>query len=241
MSSELAKRIDGFDAFTNEIEEGNEQAPAPRVIQGELVKFTNDAKWVTRAGDVLPPTLELVAVDVARVVQKWADETPVETIILEAGQKFPNLEKLNESVPKTEWREGPDGNPRGPWQAQHIVYMVDLATMNRFSWPSDINTIGSSRCVSELVDRTKWMRRFRGVNVYPVITLTDTFMPTRFGGRQRPHFEVERWISLGEGGSALPAPELKALPDTAALDTPQGARTVEPLTTKEVVDDDIPY
>jgi hypothetical protein len=61
------------------------------------------------------------------------------------------------------------------------------------------------------------MRRFRGEHVYPVITLSDAFMNTRFGGRQRPHFEVKRWIKLGgERGEveALPPPpqQTTALP-----------------------------
>ena len=42
--------------------------------------------------------------------------------------------------------------------------------------------------------------------VSPVVALADTFMPTRFGGRQRPHFVIKRWISLDGEQNALPAP-----------------------------------
>src|SRR5262249_8586513 len=39
--------------------------------------------------------------------------------------------------------------------------------------------------------------------------LSDVFMSTRFGGRQRPHFNYVRWIRLGESEetATLPSPE----------------------------------
>jgi hypothetical protein len=42
-----------------------------------------------------------------------------------------------------------------------------------------------------------------------VITLSDTFMNTRFGGRQRPHFQIKRWMKLGGESEmeALPPPK----------------------------------
>jgi len=54
------------------------------------------------------------------------------------------------------------------------------------------------------------MRRTRGPNVFPIATLSDVFMNTKFGGRQRPAFKIVKWTRLGgEGGeeiAALPAP-----------------------------------
>ena len=76
------------------------------MIQGTLVKFTNEATWVTRDGEELGPDLELIAVDIARIVQKWKDKQPIETIILEPGQKYPDIEELNDKTPRDEWTEG---------------------------------------------------------------------------------------------------------------------------------------
>jgi hypothetical protein len=75
------------------------------------------------------------------------------------------------------------------------------------------------------------MRRFRGENVFAVVQLHDVFMPTRFGGRQRPHFEVRRWVCFGAGGEplAVTGPTDKA---TVALDPPSA---------KEVTGDEISY
>jgi hypothetical protein len=224
--------VDGFEAYTDEVEGGEEQTSG-RVIQGTLVKFTNEGGWITGGDEELSPGLELIVINIGRVVQRWQDGLPVETTVLEPGQKFPDIERLNEAVPQSEWEEGPDGKPRGPWQAQHIVYLLNPQMMDRYSYPT--GTVGGGIAVRDLVDRTKWMRKFRGANVYPVITLSDVFMATRFGGRQRPHFEIKRWVLL-DGGSALPAPELPQL--ESSLPT---AQEVKPPSAKEAVDDSIPF
>jgi hypothetical protein len=225
-----APRIDGFEGYEDSVEGGEEQTSG-RVIQGALMKFTNEATWIT-GDEELSVELELIVIDVGRVVQKWQDGTPTETIILAPGQKFPDINKLNETVPKKEWEDGPDGKPRGPWQAQHVVYLLNPQDMTRYTWPT--GTTGGAICVRDLVDRTKWMRRFRGQNVFPIVTLADVFMNTRFGGRQRPHFDIVRWVTFDGGGNVLPAPDQPKLSN-------QGAKEVEPPSAKEVTGDEIPF
>src|SRR5262249_697393 len=153
----------------------------------------------------LPTDLELIVVDIGRVVQKWGkDNRPCEPpIILAPNQKFPDVKAMNEACPKSEWRES-FGNLVGPYQAQHICYMFNPSTMDKYSRPT--STTGGAICASGLVDKTKMMRRFRGQHVYPVVKLSDKFMRTRFGGRQRPDLIVQRWVTL-DGSGALPAPE----------------------------------
>jgi hypothetical protein len=254
--------MDGYEAFEDGIEGRDQQTGGSGVIKGRVVKFTNDSTWILADDEEeVAPDLELVAVDIGRVVQRWRDQSPIETIILAPGQRYPNVNEMNEAVPKAEWVEGPSGEKRGPWQAQHIVYLLDPLTMDRFSYPT--GTIGGQIAVRDLVDRTKWMRRFRGSNVFPVITLSDTFMKTRFGGRQRPHFLIKRWIALGDGDRALPAPDPSTTPRSAqaqlehfagtpetvappsAPATPEsplpGARTVVPPTLAEETGDEIPF
>jgi hypothetical protein len=249
MSNDIVKKepasIDNFAGWEDGVE-GDDRPEGAGIIQGSLVKFTNEAVWVTRDGDELSADLELVAVDVGRVVQKWSDGQPVETIILQPHQKFPDVEEMNEKVPKKEWVEGPDGNLRGPWQAQHILYLLDPKTMDRFSFPT--GTVGGKIAVRDLRDKTMWMRRLRGPNVYPVIVLSSTFMNTRFGGRQRPHFKIVRWVSLGaEGGQveALPPPTSKERqPDLFANEPAQQSQSDLPLIKEpslaEQMDDEIP-
>ena len=198
---------DGFAGYEDGIE-GHERPANAGLIQGTLLKFSNEATWITRDDDEIDGNLELIPVDVQRVVQKWQEGQPIETRTLEAGEKFPDLEALNADVPQSEWVEGPDGHKRGPWQAQHILYLLDPMTMDKFTFPT--GTVGGRIAITELRDKLMWMRKTRGSNVYAVVTLGDKHMPTRFGGRQRPHFNIVKWTRLGgQGGeeiAALPSP-----------------------------------
>jgi hypothetical protein len=218
-----APRTDGFEDGSDEDES--------RVIQGKLVKFTNEATWEVGDGEELPPDLELIAISTRRVVQKWKDGTPIETIILTPGEKWPDIGELNEAVPKKEWEEGPDGTPRGPFQAQYIVYLLDPKTMDAYTWPT--GTVGGGIAVRDLIRKVKFMREYRGERVYAVVTLADVYMSTRFGGRQRPHLAVQRWITFGDGDKVLPAP------DTPKLSG--GAQEVKPPSAAEVTEDSIPF
>ena len=59
-------RGDGFAGYETQSEGGDQQQQQTgNVIQGAVVKFTNEANWVTRDGLELSPDLELVATDVA--------------------------------------------------------------------------------------------------------------------------------------------------------------------------------
>ena len=89
--------LDGFQGFKHAGE--GVDSPASRLIQGLLVKFSNEASWVIRGGEELAGALELVAVNVTRVVQKWGDGQPIQTRVLEPGEKFPNLEKQQGTTP----------------------------------------------------------------------------------------------------------------------------------------------
>jgi hypothetical protein len=158
----------------------------------------------------------LVAVEVKRVVQKWRDQTPVETRILEPGEPFPDMDELNDETPRAEWEEK-FGKLCGPWQAQHVLYLLCLLTMEMFTFPT--GTDGGRIAIRELRDKLVWMQRLRGSDVYALVTLSDTFFPTGFGGRQRPHFKIGRWVRLGgksEAPELVPGPTSPTTPPIAA-------------------------
>lgn len=208
--------LDGFDTFEDGFEGEDQQQSS--LLQGtNKLKFTNEATWLGNNRDEVPPDRRLITVDNVRAAVKWGkDNKPVEVIVLEPHQKFPNVVEWNEAIPRSEWIDGPNG-PRGPWQAQHILFAIDPETMDRFSFPT--STEGGVRAVRELVYRIKWMRKLKG-HVYPVITLSDTFMPTRYGGRQRPFFDVKEWIRLGGDQSPMPPTANAALEKPSTTETP---------------------
>ena len=64
----VMKIQDGFEGYEAGVE-GDEQEQSGGVIQGIPIKFTNESAWLTRDGAELSADLELVAVNVSRVVQ----------------------------------------------------------------------------------------------------------------------------------------------------------------------------
>src|SRR5262245_38442537 len=235
MSNEMTKQEsheldDGFAGYVDETE--NQEGPSAasnRIVQGTKVAFTNEALWIDDADEELPTGLELVVVAIARLVQKWGKDPskpPIETIVLKPGEKWPDVQKMNEQCSRSDWRDGFNGL-QGPWQDARAVYFVDLKTMTKYTWVT--STIGGGIAIRDLVDRVDMMRRFKGMQVFAVVTLTDVHMNTRFGGRQRPCLAVKNWVLLDGSGAALPVLEKLALTE------------VKPSSVKKVTGDEIPY
>jgi hypothetical protein len=270
MSNDLTNKpsaeLDGFTGYTHEAEGDDRGGGGSGILRGHTrVKFLN-AKWITHPeGRVLPPDLKLIAYDIARVVNKWGKDTskgPLEERVLGPGEKYPDFKLLNEQAPREEWIRGPSGEMRGPYSGQRLVYMVDMKTMSRYVW-TDPLTIGGSIAVANLVDQTELKRKAaRDNRLFPEITLSDTFFPTRYGGRQRPHLPLTgEWISFGTGpttpiavegpkGGQLSPAEEKATPPKEAKEEviPPGTKETSVAktakgkpTAKEVVDDEIPF
>jgi hypothetical protein len=246
MKNEVAEKknfeVDGFDSYPDESEgAGADILSSSRgVIQGTKLVFNQSCVWDPSITD------ELIAADVGRYVQK----RPVDVIALAPGERFPDIAAMNDKTPRSEWRVDFNGNPCGPWQGTNCVYFINPATMEKFTWPSPITTIGSAICVRDLVDRIQLMGRYRGAHVYPVVELSRTFMPTRFGGRDRPQLVIKRWIMFGPGGGALPAPDTPSLTGPAAEEPPAAAKPastkaefleVKPPSRQEELSDSIPW
>jgi hypothetical protein len=251
MANEVAKQqdreLDDFSGYNDEMEGGEDQSASNRVIQGSKLKFTNEATWINDFEEEMPADLKLVVAGIGRIVQRWGKDSsqPPVTRVLAAGEKYPDIKALNEAVPRSEWREGLNGL-QGPYQAAHALYLINLEDMQRYTWIT--STVGGAICIRDLVDRVNMMRQFKGEKVFAVVTLSDIYMNTKFGGRQRPHLIVRDWVLL-DGSKAVPAPdEPKALPptdkskaSTSSTKVLDEVPKVKPPTAKEVVDDEIRY
>jgi hypothetical protein len=255
-----ARSLDEFAGWSDEVESRNEEI-SERAIIGQSVSFGNDGKWRLRDNSEL--TKSLIVANCRRVLTKWGKEKrPVETIFLKAGEKIPDLEKRNEETPKSEWIEGYDHKPKGPWQAQHVVYMVDPVSIDQYTYPTA--TIGGGIAVRELIDRILWMRRFKGNAVYPVVQLATRPMSIQRGTttRPRPHFEIVSWTKFdADDVDAIPATDTRQLPPQWAAEQLEafapnktsnaekmkavlhtiGAQTVEPPNLKEETGDEVPW
>jgi hypothetical protein len=211
MSNELVVS-DGFTAAAN-----------GRVVQGTLIKCV-DGHWSTKSDVDLPE--KLLAVGVIDIYQRWAKNRPVDVITAQPGQKLPDVDELNAEIPEEEWEAGPDGNKKPPWQFQHVVYLVDAATAAKYTFAS--GTIGARIAVNNLRDQVATMRMLRG-NVTPVVALGDAPMPTKFGTKVRPAFDI---VGCTQLAGATTAPMLEHV---------KGVEPVEPPTLAESLNDAIGF
>jgi|SRR5215471_12104615 len=207
----LAVSLDGFAVGYSEPARSGDDGDGGGSGSGfpDAVKIKFDihtAKWIDRDGNEVH---KAVALDVINRVQKWGPDggPPLETITLAPGEKWPDIDALNETC-RSEWFEK-FGKMTGPWQGEHVVLLVDPDTMTRYWWPSPTATIGACICVRTLMEQTLLMRKFQGAPVHPMVELAHTFMNTAYGGRERPHMVIMGWGVFGEGGFKL-VPKLTA-------------------------------
>jgi hypothetical protein len=230
----IKQRHDGddIDQYRDEVE--GQEDRGPRAIKGTRISLGNTGNYVTGEDEVISPDREFVVVGVLRVLQKFVDKKDAGTRPLTPDEKAPDLEALNASCPEEEWSTGLDGKPKGPWILQRLVYLADLSTLERFTFVS--STIGGRIAITDLMDAIQFTRKFRP-GACAVVQLRIKQMNTRFGKRPRPFFLIVRWTSFtpeGGGERALPKPDKPKL--SGAVGDP-----VEPISSKEALDDDIPF
>jgi hypothetical protein len=83
-----------------------------RLIKGTKLKFVDE--WIA-GDDVIAADREFIVVEIIKASQKWDGARPIETLVFEATEKFPDIEKLNSEAPREEWREK-FGKTVGPWE-----------------------------------------------------------------------------------------------------------------------------
>jgi hypothetical protein len=241
--NQVTQYQDDDDGFTGSLVSG-------RLIKGQLLRWNETNGWIDRDG--LQPPKVMLAFATSEALQCWQGKKPIETI---TTKPLPNVNDLNEAVPKSEWEPGLDGKPKPPWQHQVIVYLIDPTSGGFFTYLN--STIGARIAVEQLREKVITMRALRGTRVVPVVKLMHRPMKTQFGMRNRPEFEIVGWRQMGEDGNAITGPwtpqltgpvpestsELKAesKPKTPGEQTLAGMREVKPVSTAEFVSDEIPW
>jgi hypothetical protein len=228
--------LDNFASYDDSVQTVDGDRDRSSLLPGTRLKFTNEATWESPEG-VDFSGKHLLAVNVRRTEVKWGDGVPAEVIELGPGERYRDLDAVNETIDKSEWREGPSGQLQGPWQRQHVLELIDVKTMETLSWPTA--TVGGSIAIRELVEKIQRMRRFRGEHVYPLVKLDHKPMRTRYGGRERPHLEVLAWFRVGDHGvQSIDASARLALTRVA---TEPPLQSVQEPTLREELQDHVPY
>jgi hypothetical protein len=229
--------LDNFADFDTSVE-GDDDRSVGGLLIGTRLKFTNDVKRVTHPNGDDCTGRVLLASNVRRTEVKWGPTPgapPVDHRELKPGDKFRDMETLNETCPKSEWREDFNGKPKGPWEIQHVLEFADLETMERFSWPT--STVGGSIAITELVDRILMKRQFyKRIDIWPLVKLAHRFMPTRFKGRERPYLEILDWYWPNKDTDD----KIEAAP-TQPKSLPPALQQVPEPTLAQEMDDSLPY
>jgi hypothetical protein len=180
----------------------------------QILKFDTD-RYLTRAGQVIGPEQEPIALGLVKIVQKWVDGKLAEPpLVVPSGEQAPDVKAMNEAAPREEWGVDPySGNPCGPYVLVLVLKLLNERTLDRYAFLS--RSKGGAVGIGDFTDKCKFMRRLKGPDVVPVVSLRHVPWPIKRLKvvKQRPHFEVLRWIKLSDsGGDQLPAPEAPPSP-----------------------------
>jgi hypothetical protein len=196
----------GDDGFTGSLNTG-------RMNRGSYLKWTDADHWVDRDG--LSPPSPLLVIAISEVLQRWKDGK-AEVI---NDKPLPDPEQLNASIPVAEWERGLDNQPRKPWSRVVVVYLVNLATGELYTYAAP--TAGARIAFDALKEAVITMRALRGTKCMPVVNLSERPFKTSYGARRRPHFEIIGWKTPGDDSkTALVKPVAPQLSGSAAADTP---------------------
>jgi hypothetical protein len=122
---------------------------------------------------------------------------------------------------RAKWENGPDGQPRDPWQYTLFVYLVDPQTLEEFTFVT--SSWGGRDCVINLAGQIKRMRS-KHPDAVPLVELGAAPMSTRFGRKSKPTLKVVDWRTT-----------------VASLVIEQPERQLPPPTAVSDLDDEIPF
>src|SRR5262245_29841494 len=94
----------------------------------KILKFNRPDTFITREGELIPPTRELLSLGLAKVVQKFVGRQLVDTIPIGPHDAFPDIDVMNAEAPRSEWGTGLNGEPKGPYTKLLILKLLDLET-----------------------------------------------------------------------------------------------------------------
>jgi hypothetical protein len=209
----------------------DEPASGGSIMQGGRGKFV-DGRWTD--GDGAPLPSPLLVMGTATCVQMWKEKRAT-TIVKEAGKDLPDLDELNAKIPESEWEKGLNGQPEKPWKKNWVAYLLDPKTAGVYTFIN--STKGQKIAIETLESKVRTMRALRGSAAVPVVELGSKPMPTEFGQKMRPHFEIIGWRALGGGGKA--APQIEHKPTEPSGQMP--GKPVEPVSLSEEMNDKINF
>jgi hypothetical protein len=207
-----------------------------RLLIGAKAKC-GDGQWSASDGSEMRPDTRYLVRGTLTAAQHWQKNLPVETIVKQAGKPFIDVDEANARIPQTDWEMGIDGKPRPPWQVIRVVYLIRIPDGKLYTHLAA--TYGTKIAVSNLREQVSTMRMLRGSDVVPIVRLDKAPFKTRYGMKIRPDFIPVAWREIGGAGlQQKPAQQIEHQPEEEPA---LPGKPVEPVTSGEVLDDEIPF
>jgi hypothetical protein len=170
-------------------DDGFDQPEAARagMIRGRMLRFKNDDFLVDKT-EYLAEGTKLVAVKAVMGWTKWSDKKP-ETRVTQKGQEHPYRHDLPDQN-QSKWEKGLNGDKSDPWRDSRWLYLLNPVSAERFTFTSD--TYGGLQAFGELKEAIRLYRK-TNPGALPVVTPVAADMPTKFGTKKRPKFEIVGW------------------------------------------------
>jgi hypothetical protein len=219
----------------------------PQQLRGTTAKWDKKNGWHDTDGLPLPSQMLVISTDTLLI--RWHPER--EEI---RDKPLPSAAMLNSAIPRSEWREGLNGEPEPPWKLNYEIRMIDPASGKLYTYCN--STFGARLCFERLNEQVFITRTLRGNRVLPLVKLDKRPMPTQRGMQSRPHLEPIDYREPPESGSvpSIPQPQAQPqLPPAAAVEAPpappaaaaakttlDAMKPVKPIPIEEVIDDSLP-
>jgi hypothetical protein len=162
---------------------------AGRIIHGSLMKFVDWRWYAGKQATPIEDGTKLIALATVALWQRWENGKVVETILRKPGEYLPAREKLGH-LDETQWGKGPDGASQDPWRNTRLVYLVHPVSAAAYTFSTSSG--GGRSAVSELGGAIKRMRAAHP-NAVPIVELRAEEMPTKYGRKSKPKFEIIDW------------------------------------------------
>jgi hypothetical protein len=103
------------------------------------------------------------------------------------------VDEMNSRIPKEDWPFDLSGNRTEPFKVFEDIGLVDQHDGSAYMFSNC--TTGMRIAAEKLDSQIQNMRKIRGANVFPIVTVESVLMQTKkFGKKARPSFNVIRWV-----------------------------------------------
>jgi hypothetical protein len=210
----------------------NDEDVAPNALRGGALMKFNKGVYTDAAGNAIAAGTRMLVVQTDKGVERW-ENGKASVIWRDENGRLPDPEQLNDEIPI--WEHGLDGKPRPPWAYIFCVYLLDTDSGKKWSYVH--GTTGAKIAYDELRGAIQNKKLLCGVDVLPVVELRagTTWKSKTFGSVPRADFHPVQWLSRGNDGAWVPAPDpLRQLSSGGAAPPKQIAPPAAPQAPKQL-------